>query len=257
LFQIRLSEELVFSSKLPTMTARAYGTAMEFPSLTPGKLRIYSMRFCPYAQRVLLLLAAKNIDHEVVNINLKKRPEWASQVLPAGTVPVLQHDEKVVSGSMAIAEYLEEAYASSKLHSSDPYHRALDRSFLDSTLPVLQPVAEFFYKKGVDADSEWSDFLEKSSIFEKELGIRRTPYFAGEKPGFVDYIDWPTFSMAQALSAFSKSHQMPSQEKYPLLHRWCQLMRRDPTVASVISEASTLEFVRTALLGDADFDAGL
>ncbi|KAM7307673.1 pyrimidodiazepine synthase [Ixodes scapularis] len=152
---------------------------MAFPSLTPGKLRLYSNRFCPFAQRVLLMLAAKKIDHEVININLNKRPEWSTKVLPARTVPVLHQDNMVISGSMAIAEYLEEVYASPRLLPSDPYRKALDRSFLDLSLPALDPVLKFFFKKGVNADSDWSAFLAKASIFEKELGIRKTPYFSG------------------------------------------------------------------------------
>ncbi|CAN7937053.1 unnamed protein product, partial [Ixodes hexagonus] len=253
----RLSEGLVFSPNVLTMTARAYGTGMEFPSLTPGKLRIYSMRFCPYAQRVLLLLVAKKVDHEVVNINLSKRPEWTPRVLPARTVPVLHQDDKLISGSMAIAQYLEEVYASHKLLSSDPYLRALDRSFLDLSLPVLELVLRFFFKKGVDADNDWSAFLEKASIFEKELGIRKTAYFGRAEPGFVDFVIWPTFSMAQALSTLCEGRKMPSQEEYPLFRRWRDLMRQNSIVTSVISETNTLEFVRTSLLGHANFDAGL
>ncbi|CAN7943684.1 unnamed protein product, partial [Ixodes pacificus] len=166
------------------MTARAYQTGMAFPSLTPGKLRLYSVRFCPFAQRVLLMLAAKNIDHEVININLNKRPEWSTKVLPARTVPVLHQDNMVISGSMAIAEYLEEVYTSPRLLPSDPYRKALDRSFLDLSLAALDPVLKFYFKKGVNADSDWSAFLAKASIFEKELGIRKTPYFSGELPLF-------------------------------------------------------------------------
>jgi len=33
----------------------------EFPPLQDGKLRIYSMRHCPFAQRVLLVAEAKGI----------------------------------------------------------------------------------------------------------------------------------------------------------------------------------------------------
>lgn len=34
----------------------------KMPPLTKGKLRVYSMVFCPYAQRPRLILAAKNIE---------------------------------------------------------------------------------------------------------------------------------------------------------------------------------------------------
>lgn len=34
------------------------------------------MRLCPFAQRAILALNAKNIDYEVVNINLAEKPEW-------------------------------------------------------------------------------------------------------------------------------------------------------------------------------------
>lgn len=41
-----------------------------------GKLRVYNMRHCPFAQRTILALNAKGIDYEVININLFDKPEW-------------------------------------------------------------------------------------------------------------------------------------------------------------------------------------
>ena len=43
------------------MSQLAYTAGSTFPPLTPGVVRLYSMRFCPYSQRVRLVLAAKNI----------------------------------------------------------------------------------------------------------------------------------------------------------------------------------------------------
>ena len=40
-----------------------YSAGSEFPALKPGILRLYSMRFCPYSQRVRLVLEAKNIKY--------------------------------------------------------------------------------------------------------------------------------------------------------------------------------------------------
>ena len=44
------------------MSLKHLGPGSQNPPLTKGKLRIYSMVFCPYAQRVRLVLAAKKIE---------------------------------------------------------------------------------------------------------------------------------------------------------------------------------------------------
>lgn len=42
------------------------------------------MRYCPYAQRTMLALLAKNIDFEVINVNLIDKPEWLFQKSAGG-----------------------------------------------------------------------------------------------------------------------------------------------------------------------------
>lgn len=54
------------------------------PPRTEGILTIYSMKYCPYAQRPLLVLKAKNIPHEIVNINLTRKPDWYFKIHPEG-----------------------------------------------------------------------------------------------------------------------------------------------------------------------------
>ncbi|CAH3195019.1 unnamed protein product, partial [Porites evermanni] len=53
-----------------------YSKGSEKPPLKGDRLRLYSMRFCPFAQRARLVLAAKGINYECVNINLKDKPDW-------------------------------------------------------------------------------------------------------------------------------------------------------------------------------------
>lgn len=42
------------------------------------------MEYCPFAHRARLVLRAKNIDHDIVNINLIQKPEWYMNVHPEG-----------------------------------------------------------------------------------------------------------------------------------------------------------------------------
>ncbi|EDO38000.1 predicted protein [Nematostella vectensis] len=62
------------------------------PRPPPGdKLRLYSMRFCPYAERPRLVLAAKGVDYECININLKNKPDWyLAEPNPRGLVPMIE-----------------------------------------------------------------------------------------------------------------------------------------------------------------------
>lgn len=53
------------------------------------------------SQRVRLILAAKNIPSEEVNIHLKVKPEWfLSRINPYGQVPVLEHEGKLIRESL-------------------------------------------------------------------------------------------------------------------------------------------------------------
>ncbi|KAL3243589.1 hypothetical protein MRX96_020182 [Rhipicephalus microplus] len=211
------------------MNAWALETGSKLPPLVPGKLRLYSMRFCPYAQRALLMLKAKGLDHEVVNVNLARRPEWYNDVLPAGTVPVLYQDEKVISGSMPIAEYLEEAYPQPRLLPSDPYLKALDRSFLDSALACASLIGS----------------------------ISKTTYFGGDQPGLVDYVIWPSFPAALAFSKLYPDLKMPAADEFPLFSRWLQAMRGHPVVKATVNEDHVFLYAKSGQEGERDFNAGL
>ena len=54
------------------------------------------------SQRARLVLAAKGIEYERVNINLKDKPEWFLELNPRGTVPVIEHPDGRVIYESAI-----------------------------------------------------------------------------------------------------------------------------------------------------------
>jgi len=42
-------------------------------------LIIYSANVCPFAQRTLILLKEKNIDYQLIEIDLDNKPSWEAQ----------------------------------------------------------------------------------------------------------------------------------------------------------------------------------
>ncbi|EGW13751.1 Glutathione S-transferase omega-1 [Cricetulus griseus] len=150
-------------------SSRSLGKGSSPPGPVPeGLIRVYSMRFCPFAQRALMVLKAKGIRHEIVNINLKNKPEWFLKKNPTGLVPVLEDSKgRLISESVIICEYLDEAYPDKKLFPDDPYEKARQKMTLES-----------FSKALTDCQSEFR---------------------IGDAVSMTDYLMWPWFQRLEAL----------------------------------------------------------
>lgn len=73
-------------------------------------IQLYSFAACPYAQRVHIALLEKQLDFELIEIDLFNRPEWFAAISPYGKVPVLRHAGVTVHESTIINQYLDEAF---------------------------------------------------------------------------------------------------------------------------------------------------
>lgn len=85
------------------------------------------------AQKVRMVLDHKEIRWESEHLNLRSgdqfRPDF-QKINPKGVVPVLQHNEAIITESNAIIEYIEEAFPAPPLMPSDPVVRAKVRNWM-------------------------------------------------------------------------------------------------------------------------------
>lgn len=93
--------------------------------------------------RVRLALALKGLDYDYEAINLlegeQKSPEHLARN-PLALVPALETDDgAVITQSLAIIEYLEEAFASRPLLPDNPVARAHARAFAQTLASEAQP----------------------------------------------------------------------------------------------------------------------
>lgn len=85
------------------------------------------------AQKVRLVLSHKELNWESEHLNLRAgdqfQPEF-QKINPKGVVPVLQHDDVIITESNAIIEYLEDVYPQLPLMPDSPVARARVRNWM-------------------------------------------------------------------------------------------------------------------------------
>ncbi|XP_016149706.1 glutathione S-transferase omega-1-like isoform X1 [Sinocyclocheilus grahami] len=235
---------------------KCHGKAGPAPGPVPnGLIRLYSMRFCPFAQRARLVLTAKGVKHEIININLKDKPDWFLEKNPSGTVPVLETSSgQVIYESPITCEYLDEAYPEKKLLPSDPLERAQQRMLLDHYSKVIP----YFYKismgkkRGEDVSAAEVEFTEKVSQLHEYLAKKKTKYFGGDSITMIDYLIWPWFERAEMMGV---KHCLANT---PELRKWIECMFEDPVVkATMFNTEDHKVFFNTYMDGNPNYDHGL
>ncbi|KAG3264134.1 glutathione S-transferase omega 1, transcript variant X2 [Ictidomys tridecemlineatus] len=212
----------------------AKGSAPPGP-VPEGLIRLYSMRFCPFAQRTRLVLKAKGIEHEIININLRNKPEWYFKKNPLGLVPVLENSQgQLISESTITCEYLDEAYPGKKLLPDDPYEKACQKMVFELFSKVPSLMANFIKGQNKENWSGLKEELKKEfSKLEEVLTNKETTFFGGNSVSMIDYLIWPWFERLEAVELNECVAHTPK------LKLWIAAMKKDPTVSALLHDVKT------------------
>jgi len=212
------------------LNTKVFAKGSSFPKYDGQKIRLYSMRYCPFAHRALLTMAAKNIPFEIVNVNLSEKPEWfVADINPLGKVPAIQVKDKVVYESMVVAEFADEEFKGSRnIVPKDNYERAKQKMTVERLSKLIMaiyplyknPTDETCVKNVLDAIQLHEDLLENN-------------YFAGNECGFVDYMVWPFLERLGAVALLTQGKITVGKENYPKLAAYIERMKARPEVKVV------------------------
>ncbi|XP_004680517.1 PREDICTED: glutathione S-transferase omega-1 [Condylura cristata] len=218
-------------------SARSWAKGSAPPGPVPeGLVRVYSMRFCPFAKRTLLVLKAKGIGHEVININLKNKPEWFFEKNRLGLVPVLENSQgQLVCESAITCEYLDEAYPGRKLFPEDPYEKACQKMAFEMFSKVPSLITSILRSQNKEDCAGLKEDLRKEfSKLEEVLTSKKTTYFGGSSLSMIDYLIWPWFERLEAMALNE------CVDHTPKLKLWMAAMREDPAVSALFIDAKAL-----------------
>ncbi|XP_044518497.1 glutathione S-transferase omega-1-like isoform X1 [Gracilinanus agilis] len=218
---------------------RSLGKGSPQPGPVPlGVIRLYSMRFCPFAQRTRLVLKAKGIKHEVVNINLKNKPEWFFKKHPLGLIPVLENSKgQLIHDSSITCEYLDDVYPGKKLFPEDPYEKALQKMNLEllSKIPGLAKDVITAVQNNEHGTPKKEELCNEFNKLEEVLNRQRTTFLGGNSVSMIDYLIWPWFERLEL-------YEIPNcLDQTPALKLWVVAMRNDPIVAALLTDVKTFK----------------
>jgi len=223
----------------------------EPPKLAHGKMRLYSMRFCPYAERAMIALGLKKIPFETININLQEKPEWYAKTNPLTKVPSIEHDGKLIYESLVCTDYLDEVFNSGKkILPSDAYERAKQRMLIER-LSALSSSLYPWYRNPQDPAA--IEKLENAyKLYEQLLDH---DFFAGNHAGYVDYMIWPWVERLSAVDILSKGQLAITHDKYPKFAAYIDHMKAIPEIQAFILDGPThVKFLQSRMEGKANYD---
>lgn len=93
-------------------------------------MTLYSGTTDPYSQRCRIVLFEKDMDFQVIDVDMFNKPEDLAVINPYNKVPVLVERDLVLYEANIINEYIDERFPHPQLMPADPVMRARARLFL-------------------------------------------------------------------------------------------------------------------------------
>lgn len=150
-------------------------------------VKLFWNKICPFVQRAWIVAVEKNIPVELVYVPLDQdTPEWYAKINPNGTVPTLQHGDRIVFESNLIAQYLDDTFEPKQsLFPGSAFDRHRIRFFLEQVGEFVGYAYGFLMDskgEGKQADFEWNVNNLEKLLVEQSSG----PFFLGDTFSLAD-----------------------------------------------------------------------
>jgi len=190
-------------------------------------LTLYDAPRCPYCARVRIVLAEKDVEYEVVEVDLADRPAWIYEKNSTGRVPVIEEDGWLLPESAVIMEFLEERYPDPPLLPADAADRALARLLIFRQPDVTDPY--YALRRG---DSGAATELDEQ-LAKLDAGLAGRAWLGGPAYGLADIAYVPWVLRARDMLGVSL-------ERFPALADWLERLVQRPAIAEEVEIVAAL-----------------
>ncbi|MHB1609183.1 MAG: glutathione S-transferase N-terminal domain-containing protein [Acidiferrobacter thiooxydans] len=103
---------------------------MAIPAVRKPIMTLYSGTTCPFSHKVRIVLLEKDVECQIIHVDLKKKPRELAELNPYNQVPTMVDRDLVLYESHIIIEYLDERLPHPPLMPVDPVTRGRARLML-------------------------------------------------------------------------------------------------------------------------------
>ena len=154
------------------------------------KSLLFSHPLCPYAERARIAAALKKLDHQQVDIDLTKKPDWFFSLNPNGTVPTFETpDGRSLYESEIVVEALDDLHPEQgvKLLPEDK----IDRGIMKCKAKLLTVFISVYHEIAYKGINE-----ERAEKFHKELKklndeLEGKKFLTGDNISYLDIMVYP------------------------------------------------------------------
>ncbi|MFT5115984.1 MAG: glutathione S-transferase [Parasphingorhabdus sp.] len=199
--------------------------------------KLISFELCPFVQRSAIVMLERGIKFDIEYIDLANPPDWFLDLSPNKKVPLLLVEGQMLFDSVAINEYLEDAWPGG-LHPANLIQRARHRAWIEFSNGCMwaafhlsvKPTAEEFATVLADLHAQF-DYLECHTI--------ANPFFGGERFSLVDASFAPLFQRLIYLDTLKPG--VLDYKRHPAIVRWIfNLIDIDTVQASCVQNLACL-----------------
>ena len=199
------------------------------------KIELIGFEICPFTQRSHILLLEKKVDFKMTYLP-RNKPEWFLKLSPFAQVPTLRVNETALFESLAINEYIDEAFKP-QLLAQTVLERAQQRGVSSFSSTLLSDL--FAYVGATDAETaqgKLDNFEQHLQQLQQYLG--KLNFFNKHKFSFIDASYAPFFVWLQQITTIYNRNLLQSFTK---LNEWAIYLLSYPSVkASMVKNYTDL-----------------
>mmetsp|Transcript_58562 Transcript_58562/g.134046 ORF Transcript_58562/g.134046 Transcript_58562/m.134046 type:complete len:543 (-) Transcript_58562:165-1793(-) len=225
------------------------------PPHTMNKMRLFGQKeedvrvvlyrdaaaWCPYCQKVWLLLEEKQLPYRVEKINMRsygEKPDWFMKKMPRGLLPVVEIDGKMVSESIVIMQMIDQLAPSlNPMLPSDQAELARASKLMNLERDLFGAWCGFTFQPGGFGRKFFEDTL---SQVDKALQETSGPWIlGGDRPSLVDFQYVSHVERMVPSVLYWKGLKMRGDPRWAGITAWLEAFEKRPAYVATKSDYYT------------------